>query len=776
MKSTINVYKLFIIVAALIGLGLNIFPGLVTAEEDLGSGHRVSGSVTFGTAQNLEVVSTDIGLIGPDGTFSATTDIDGNYSIANVPNGSYTISLRQNSDNANTADRFFPAMNSSTNLVVQGNDVHRDINFKTSTADVYVYDTDGTPRQFTVRTTSNPQSIVNGSTGTIRFDTTEAVSNSQNTDSDGRAKFTVLSGLEYQISHRIVINPDRISSIAQYPSADGYGSLDSKVIKLYLGTWRPTVNVKEFTSQYPELTWTPVVNANSYNIYRNDIKIGATTDTSYIDHEAPEGFLIKYSVSAVLADGSEPSQISTSTVQAHIDRTAPVFSNLHWTQSNTISSGETATFSVQVLEQQFPSVITEAEYFIGDDPGYGNGSPLNFPENARDVTLSATVGNDLSAGVHPVVIRVTDTAGNRGTITAHLNVLPKKPINLSAPSPSRQAVINWTPVPDANGYKIYHRVNCCQFVVVGTSSEATFTHANGPEGWQYYQVTSVKDGIESPKSEQIGTFIDRTAPVIESVSWEVNPISVSNTTQLHITYSAGTDIVSGEMYTGDDPGVGSGTPIASTGTSGRVTSGSVGADLGIGVYTVGVRLKDQTGNWSVAATTLLTVYDPSSTLLVTGKNKKDLVPNLVNGDKLPGLLNANQTDVADYGFTVEYKQGALDPNNDFALMYNTGPNCKKKGGQNCHTFRIDAVSFDWLVVDQNNNSHGRFQGMATVENNGTITTNPFTVEITDGDRLEPASGDKLIVKVYSPGSNPANADSLYQVTGLLDGGNNVKIQ
>jgi hypothetical protein len=205
-------------------------------------------------------------------------------------------------------------------------------------------------------------------------------------------------------------------------------------------------------------------------------------------------------------------------------------------------------------------------------------------------------------------------------------------------------------------------------------------------------------------------------------------------------------------------------------------SAAIGAGLGVGVHTVGVRARDAAGNWSTAATTMLVLYDPTSALTATGKNKKDLVPSLANGDVVPGLTNAGQTDAADYGFTVEHKGGVLDAHNDFIFTYRTGTGCGTPNAQGCHAFSVNAESFTWLVVDGAGNSRAGFAGTATVTVDGVTTAHPFTVEAIDGDRLTPGTNDTLVLTVYPTGSDPLVATPLYRASGSMARGNSVTIR
>jgi hypothetical protein len=171
-------------------------------------------------------------------------------------------------------------------------------------------------------------------------------------------------------------------------------------------------------------------------------------------------------------------------------------------------------------------------------------------------------------------------------------------------------------------------------------------------------------------------------------------------------------------------------------SSGNLTA-SFGANLTAGVYTIGARGKDAAGNWSPTTSTMLVIYDSTTTLGMTGKDKKnELVPSTANGDVMPGLTSSS-TDGADYGFTVQYKNSALDTHNGFTFKYATGG----------HTFSLTATSFDWMTTGGSNNSQGWFQGTAQVTVDGATTTNPFWVTGTDGSRTTPTTDNFLKLKV-----------------------------
>jgi len=269
--------------------------------------------------------------------------------------------------------------------------------------------------------------------------------------------------------------------------------------------------------------------------------------------------------------------------------------------------------------------------------------------------------------------------------------------------------------------------------------------------------------------------IDLTAPALGLPAWTANPKPAGLTSTATIPAPDPlSGLAAGEYFIDTDPGVGNGIPMTVVGAD--TLSTTIGTNLTVGVYQIGIRARDTAGNWSQATKTMLVVYDPDIPLGITGKNKNDLVPSLANGDLLPGLTDANQTDAAEYGFTVDHTGATLDPRNDFMLTYNVGTQCHTPHPQNCHSLTMSATGFQWLIIDQTNNSRGRFQGTAAITIDGSTTSNPFTVEGIDGGRLTPSTSDRFTVKIYAPGSDPATATPIYQVSAILATPNSVKVR
>lgn len=370
----------------------------------------------------------------------------------------------------------------------------------------------------------------------------------------------------------------------------------------------------------------------------------------------------------------------------------------------------------------------------------------------------------LTVGAGGVTIVFQDQASNPA---------PSAPTGLSALTPTSNApALTWNPVTGAVNYRVFR--NGTQ---IATTVNPNFVDSAVSVSDSYsYTVQAVNlNNVASQSSLPFVVVYDITAPVMGVPMWSVNPKPVgASTTTLTVPAADGlSGVVGGEYFIGVDPGVGGGTVMT---FGAGALSATLGSGLAEGVYDVGVRARDAAGNWSTVTTTMLIVYDPAIQG-VTGKAPGQGFVPAFGSDLLPGLVSAGQTDKADYGFTVDWTAGgAIDPASDFHFLYQTGSQCNSPHPQNCHDFRLDATGFSLLVIDQTGSSRARFQGMATTVVDGVTTSNPFTVEGIDGDRLTPAGNDMFTLKVYAVGADPTTATSIYQVTVSLANGNSVKVR
>lgn len=261
---------------------------------------------------------------------------------------------------------------------------------------------------------------------------------------------------------------------------------------------------------------------------------------------------------------------------------------------------------------------------------------------------------------------------------------------------------------------------------------------------------------------------DVAAPTLGTPAWSNNPKTIAGSTTLTIpTTDDSSGIARAEYFIGDtDPGQGNGATmtISNVGTgnlSANLTT-TFGTNFPTGVYKISVRAQDAASNWSAPVSDYLVVYDPSGPRFV---GKHTIVPTLANGDVLPGLIAANQTDKANFGFSVQYDtQGNIKTNSDFQFSYSTGSKCNKPAtAVNCHSLNLNATNIAWLVTQGTNLSTGQFQGTGTLAVDGTTRTVTFRVTGVDGSRRSPTGSDQFQVQIFNQADNPNTAAPLYRV-------------
>ena len=243
--------------------------------------------------------------------------------------------------------------------------------------------------------------------------------------------------------------------------------------------------------------------------------------------------------------------------------------------------------------------------------------------------------------------------------------------------------------------------------------------------------------------------LDSTLPTVAAAAFGANPLAVGSPVLVTAAASdALSGVVSGEIWIDSDPGVGNAVPlaIASPGVLGVTLSG-----MAVGIHTVGVRSLDAAGNWSVAATSLLVVYDPAGGFATGGGW---LVPGGATSDSGDLLPRLDGTSKANFGFVVRYENGASTvPSGSFEFHYKVGQ------------FDLSSAGYDWLVVTNSQWAH--FNGSVTL--NGGSAVYPISVSVRDSNKT--GTPDRLVLKVYAPGADPLTASPIYQASGDVSGGN-----
>ena len=155
--------------------------------------------------------------------------------------------------------------------------------------------------------------------------------------------------------------------------------------------------------------------------------------------------------------------------------------------------------------------ISNMEYFIDTDPGFGNGTALTVPGNTGDVSnysVNLNLSGSLSVGTHYLYLRSKQnpwSLTNAVPFTA-TSALPVEWLFVRAQLVNNQAIISWATAQEFNTarYEIEHSADGNLFIKIGevaaagntsTISNYHFTHNNPVAGFNYYRIKQTdRDG------------------------------------------------------------------------------------------------------------------------------------------------------------------------------------------------------------------------------------------------------------------------------------------
>lgn len=102
---------------------------------------------------------------------------------------------------------------------------------------------------------------------------------------------------------------------------------------------------------------------------------------------------------------------ATGTVLVNLDQTAPTVG----TPALSVNpKARTQTTALSASASDALSGVTSGEYFLGDDPGRGNGTAMTLSGGQ----LTTTIGTGLDAGVYALGVRAVDAAGNWSSVSS----------------------------------------------------------------------------------------------------------------------------------------------------------------------------------------------------------------------------------------------------------------------------------------------------------------------------------------------------------------------
>jgi Secretion system C-terminal sorting domain len=155
--------------------------------------------------------------------------------------------------------------------------------------------------------------------------------------------------------------------------------------------------------------------------------------------------------------------------------------------------------------------VSNMEYFIDTDPGFGAATPITVPGNTGDVNnyaVNLNLSGSLSSGTHYLCIRSKQNPWSLTNIVPFTatGVTPVSWLYIKAQLVTTQAQISWATAQEINAarYEIEHSADGSTFIKAGEVAAAgnsnntnnySFTHINPVAGLNYYRIKQIdRDG------------------------------------------------------------------------------------------------------------------------------------------------------------------------------------------------------------------------------------------------------------------------------------------
>ncbi len=239
--------------------------------------------------------------------------------------------------------------------------------------------------------------------------------------------------------------------------------------------------------------------------------------------------------------------------------------------SNTVKRNFYVEPSTVNGELTFHEIIA-AEYFIDNDPGPGNGTPIDITQGTA-VEFEDIAPLNLSSGFHKLSVRVLSTAG------------------LWSSTVARQFILR---PPSAFSSEEFHEIIAAEYFVGADPGVGQGTAIDLAPGNDVDIIGSLVADM-SPGVYKLAIRTQSSAGLWSGTAariFMIKPVGGVNTFY---------EITAAEYFIDTDPGEGLGTPISITPGTSVVTEGTVPTTgLALGLHTMGIRFKGNTGIWCAA--------------------------------------------------------------------------------------------------------------------------------------------------------------------------------
>ena len=355
-----------------------------------------------------------------------------------------------------------------------------------------------------VTATANPSIIPIGSSSTL-------TANATGGNGNYTYSWTPTTGLNNANIQSPTATPNSTTTYTVTVGSNGQTATASVTVNVVKAPTGLTATVQNNNNVH--LTWTAANPATSYKVYRNNTMIAQNvTSTTYINNNLAAG-TYSYQVSAVYQGVESP---KSNSVQVTIYPPLNV----------------TATASPSIIPIGNSSTLT-ANATGGNGNYTYSWTPTTGLNNANIQSPTATPSSTTT---------YTVTVGSNGqTATANVTVsVVKAPTGLTATVQNTNSVhLNWNVANPATSYKVYRN----NAMIAQNITATNYTDSNLGAGTYIYQVSTVYQGVESPKSNSVQATI---APPQAPTGAINGQFSVSATQQVwfsqgNLQYQASTD-------------------------------------------------------------------------------------------------------------------------------------------------------------------------------------------------------------------------------------------
>jgi hypothetical protein len=177
--------------------------------------------------------------------------------------------------------------------------------------------------------------------------------------------------------------------------------------------------------------------------------------------------------------------------------------------------------------------IVKAEYFINNDPGFGNATdiPITPGLDVQNIVFTAAL-DTLPAGVHQLFVRSKNTAGkwsvtNRFVFNKTL-VLPIKLLSFTGQLVGADGNLSWTIADniDLSSFDVEHSIDGRKYnilgnVTPGATTSYKYVHANLADGVHYYRLNMKETSGKTAYSRVVILQRNRNITIINGLKFNV---------------------------------------------------------------------------------------------------------------------------------------------------------------------------------------------------------------------------------------------------------------